>query len=260
MSLRRVLVYFISAAFGLAVFAWMFGTETERVREDGDASAVAPLPTVAAGVEHHGIDVSYHSGHVDWLSVAAEGFTFAFAKATEGVDFHDTSFASHWGAMKTAGLVRGAYHFYVTEDDPDSQAQWFTSIVTLEPGDLAPVVDIEVIGHGTMPGLRERFQRFLTLIEEHYGAPPIIYTSPHFWNEHLSDGFGGYPLWVAEYQVSEPRVPMGWDTWHLWQWAGDTLVAGVEKSADITRLNRNAVRLEELLVGVASSGSRAASL
>jgi len=113
------------------------------------------------------------------------GHSFAFIKASEGVDLADPDFGANWTAAGEAGLVRGAYHFYVTEDDPEQQARLFIETVQLEPGDLAPVVDIELIGHGTPPGLPDRLRRFLELLEQRYGVRPIIYTSPKFWNTHF---------------------------------------------------------------------------
>lgn len=180
--------------------------------------------------------------------MAGQGYTFAFVKATEGDDLKDPAFEDHWLAMKKAGITRGVYHFYVTEDDPVEQARFFIDAVKLESNDLTPVVDIELIGHHTQPGLVERFRKWLELIEEHYGVKPIIYTTAGFWNRHLSAEFGDYPLWVAEYDVAEPRLPKGWATWHLWQWQGDAVVDGVERNADITRLNRPQVQISQLLL------------
>ncbi len=200
-----------------------------------DAKETAP-PPVGADLQG-GIDVSVHSGSVDWTAVAQAGHSFAFVKATEGIDLKDSAFEDHWRAMKDAGLIRGAYHFYVTEDDPEEQARFFTMNVTLASGDLAPVVDIELLGHGTQPGLPGRLKAYLDLIEEHYGVRPIIYTSPNFWDQHLTDEYGDYPLWIAEYGVDQPRLPSGWQTWHLWQYQADADVPGVEKGADMNRFN-----------------------
>jgi lysozyme len=209
----------------------------------------APSPPPAAAALEHGIDVSGHSGAIDWTQVAAAGHTFAFLKATEGVDLKDPAFDTHWEALGAAGLVRGAYHFYVTEDDPEAQARFFIETVELRSGDLAPVVDVELIGHGTQPGLAERLQRYLDRIEAHYGVKPILYTAPSFWDQHLTDGFGEYPLWVAEYEVDTPRLPSGWTAWHLWQWKADAEVPGVAKGADLSRLNRSGdVELHALVV------------
>jgi len=220
----------------------------------GDAPAENPPTPVqstpaqpAAGL-HHGIDVSSHSGAVDWKAVRGEGHSFAFIKASEGVDLADPDFGTNWRAAGDAGLVRGAYHFYVTEDDPEQQARLFIATVDLEPGDLVPVVDIELIGHGTPSGLADRLRRFLELLEQRYGVQPIIYTSPKFWNTHFGEGFGHYPLWIAEYGVDEPTIPDGWEEWHLWQWQGDVDVEGVEKSADLSRVNLRVDDLHRLLV------------
>jgi len=206
--------------------------------EPPPAAEPAPKPPPPASALHLGIDVSVHSGTVDWAAVEKAGHTFAFIKATEGVDLKDGAFDDHWQAMKDTGMIRGAYHFYVTEDDPEEQAGFFTSNVALESGDLAPVVDVELLGHGTRPGLAERVKKFLELVEAHYGIRPIIYTSPNFWDQHLTAEFGDYPLWVAEYGVEAPRLPSGWQAWHLWQWQEDADVPGVEKGADLSHLNR----------------------
>jgi lysozyme len=184
-----------------------------------------------------GIDVSHHSGTVDWAAVAAGGYAFAFVKATEGIDALDPTFAGHWRALADHGLHRGAYHFYVTEDDPEQQARFFLSQVDHQPGDLAPVVDVELIGHGTVGDVAPRLRRFLEIVEQEVGVPPIIYTSPNFWNAHLGTGFERYPLWIAEYEVEEPTLPEGWGSWTIWQFEGDADVPGVEKGADRSRVH-----------------------
>lgn len=187
---------------------------------------------------HHGIDVSGHSGAVDWARLLEDGHTFAFTKATEGMDLKDPAFDANWASMKAAGIIRGAYHFYVSEDDPEKQARFFIATVSLEPGDLAPVVDVETLGHDTSAGLGERVRRFIALVEEHYGVKPIIYTTARFWDDRVGDAdLGDYPLWVAEYDVESPRLPGGWSSWHLWQWQQDVVVPGVEKNADVSHFN-----------------------
>ena len=205
------------------------------------------IETIVGKLEH-GIDVSCHAGEVDWDTIASQGYTFAFVKATEGDNLKDSLFDDHWAALKRKGITRGAYHFYVTEDNPEEQARFFIESVKLEPGDLVPVVDIELIGHDTQAGLAERLKTWLDIVEKHYGVKPIIYTSTHFWDAHLSADFGDYPLWLAEYDVDQPHLPQGWENWHLWQWKEDAELAGVEKGADLSRVNRDAEKLTVLLV------------
>jgi lysozyme len=217
-----------------------------------DAAADPAAPPAAKPITHAdlhlGIDVSSHSGEVDWTALRAAGHTFAFLKATEGVDLRDPAFELEWPKVKEAGLLRGAYHFYVSEDDPEEQARFFISTVTLESGDLAPVVDIELLGHNTPPGLADRLETFVQRLEEHYGVAPIIYTDANFWDQNLDDRFGDHPLWIAEYGVAAPRLPTGWSEWHLWQWRGDAQVPGVAKGADLSKVNREGADLSRLVI------------
>jgi len=212
------------------------------------ASSPPVDPAAIASRLAHGIDLSHHDGGVDWTDVAAAGHTFAIVKASEGVDNPDPSFPGHWPAMKEAGLIRGAYHFYVTEDDPAEQAKLFIATVDLQPGDLAPAVDIELLGHDTRPGLPARLKTFLSILEQHYGVKPIIYTGPNFWDANLDATFGDHPLWVAEYGVSDPRLPAGWTEWHLWQYSQDVTVPGVEKAVDASHVNRTGADLGALVI------------
>ena len=191
----------------------------------------------ASGPRADGIDVSHHNNAIDWQAVKAAGFSFAYIKATEGVDSLDSRFAEHWQNTANVGLPRGAYHFYVTEDDPNEQADFFLSTVPADdPGDLIPVVDVEIIGRGTASGWVDDLQIFLDRVEARFGTKPMIYTSPNFWNAHVDADFGDYPLWIAEYGVDAPSLPQDWKAWSLWQWAEDQTVAGVEKGVDVNTL------------------------
>lgn len=188
-----------------------------------------------AGARLDGIDVSTFQGEIDWQAVKASGIVFAFARALEGETIHDSSFTTNWQGMKEAGVVRGAYDFYVAGDPPTKQAEVFAGLVTLEPGDLVPMVDIESgsLGASAPPDLIANFHRYLELIESHYEVKPIIYTDPSFWNEHMDDSFGDYPLWVAEYGVDSPTPPKGWGTWALWQHSDSGSVPGIEGAVDL---------------------------
>jgi lysozyme len=199
------------------------------------SAAEAQRPSVEEAVE--GIDVSHYSGTIDWQKVRDAGYDFAYVKATEGIDAPDPSFAGHWQELLRVGLSRGAYHFYVTEDDPEAQARFFLSVVDLGPDDLPPVVDIEELGHETPPGLADRLRTFLEIVERETGVKPIIYTEPNFWNANLGAGFADYPLWLAEYGVSDPHAPHDWEAWTMWQWEGQATLDGVEKDVDISRLH-----------------------
>lgn len=209
---------------------------------DGSPGFRVSLRRIDPGVEPSdaavlGIDVSHHSGKVDWQAVRAAGYRFAYVKASEGVDAADPMFASHWQALRDAGMPRGAYHFYVTEDDPQEQARFFASRLGDDPGTLPPAVDVELLGHGTTGDLTATLLVFLRTLEAAVGVRPIVYTASGFWDANYSPEFSAYPLWMAEYGVDLPRVPFGWTSWLFWQRQADQAVDGVESGADVNLLH-----------------------
>ena len=52
-------------------------------------------------------------------------------------------FNRNWKKIKEAGLIRGAYHYFLATKSGKAQAENFINSVTLLPGDLPPVLDIE---------------------------------------------------------------------------------------------------------------------
>ncbi|EEF59098.1 GH25 family lysozyme, partial [Pedosphaera parvula] len=56
----------------------------------------------------HGIDVSSYQGTPNWTSVKNCGWTFAWAKATEGVSITDGSYRYNINNGKAAGVYMGA--------------------------------------------------------------------------------------------------------------------------------------------------------
>jgi lysozyme len=193
-----------------------------------------------------GIDVSHYQGTVDWAKVKGAGNSFAFAKATESVGVVDAMFATNWPAMKDAGLLRGAYHFYHAAENATDQATHFLEVVQLAPGDLPPVLDIESGGleGQSSSALVEGVTTWLGLVQEQTGFTPMIYVSPSFANEYLQSKFGAYPLWVAEYGVSQPKTTNGWSTWAFWQHSQSGTMSGVSGPVDLDTFNGSQAGLQ----------------
>ena len=184
-----------------------------------------------------GIDVSYYQGNIDWQSVKNAGTAFAFARATYGTTKVDPKFSANWQAIKNAGMMRGAYHFFIASEDPVEQASLFINTVgSLSSGDLPPVLDVES-DSGTSSSLVNDIQTWLNTVEQKLGLTPMIYTAPSYWNEYMTDGFGRYPLWVAEYGVTTPKSVKGWTGWTFWQYSESGGVAGIESTVDLDYFN-----------------------
>lgn len=195
----------------------------------------------------HGLDVSHHQGRIDWekLSLAAYQdypINFVFMKATEGTDFVDKTFHENFASARECGLVRGAYHFFRPDVSAELQAESFISQVRLEPGDLPPVLDVEVLGKGGRKELQQGARIWLTRVEQHYGVKPIIYASSSFRKDYLDDSFfDAYPYWIAHYYVSSLTYK---GAWKFWQHTDMGKLEGVDGEVDLDIFNGN---LEELM-------------
>jgi len=102
----------------------------------------------------NGLDVFHGDGPVDWTSVAAAGIEFAHVKASEGVAMTDSRFAQNWKAMKEAGVMRGAYHFFHPASSPEDQAGHFLAVMSdFSEGDLPPALDLEETSQALWAGI-----------------------------------------------------------------------------------------------------------
>lgn len=189
-----------------------------------------------------GIDVSHYQGTVDWTAVRQAGCSFAFIKATDGLTVVDPMFQQNWTQAQQAGLLRGAYHFFRANDDPTAQANFFCSTVG-SPGELPPVLDVEINSGVSNSQVISGVQIWLQVVESWAGCKPILYTSPGFWDGLGTSSFGAYPLWVAEYGVSTPKIPSGWESWTFWQYSQSGTIAGISGNVDLDTFSGT---LEEL--------------
>ena len=186
-----------------------------------------------------GIDVSKWQGYVDWEAVAEAGIDFAFIRVSDGLDYQDAYFQSNWSEAKAQGIVRGAYQFFRSDEDPVAQAQYLLDEMgPLEAGDLPPVCDVETADGQSPAVIAERVQTWLDVVEDALGVKPLIYTSPGVWGSIINSAdFGAYPLWVAHWGASCPTMPTGWSDWIFWQTSDSGSVPGVSGNVDTNHFN-----------------------
>ncbi|HEX2641381.1 MAG TPA: GH25 family lysozyme [Thermoanaerobaculia bacterium] len=188
----------------------------------------------AASSTVSGIDVSHYQGEISWAEVARSGIVFAYMKATQGLTGVDSQFQTNWNGVKEAGLLRGAYHFYQPDDDPDQQADHFLNTVPLGEGDLPPALDVEISNGQSASKIIQGIEAWLTKVQQSTGQTPVLYTDPSFWATLGTSQFGAYPLWIAEYgNLATPKLPAGWKTWTFWQHSETGTVSGVSTSVDL---------------------------
>ncbi len=184
----------------------------------------------------NGIDVSHHND-TKWKSIGSlnlsQNLYFAFSKASEGLTNPDNKFAANRQGSATAGLLSGAYHFFLPTEDAVAQAVALVGqIGALAPGDLPPVVDIEwtkivnkngVVKRKELWNLVPRAERivvirqFLDAVEQRLGVKPIIYTAVSFWQDFITKGnpaaafapFVNHPLWIVNIK-GNLTIPAPW--------------------------------------------------
>lgn len=212
----------------------------------------SPAPRTGA---IHGLDVSHYQGAVDWDSVALAAGTsgtpsvaFVYVKATEGRTIVDPQFRANWSGPDTSTIAVGAYHVFEPEVSAEAQARHFLGTVGDAPGRLPPVLDVELAGGDVDDSLQDGVRIWLEVVEREMGCRPIVYTNPAFWSAYMSDDFGEYGLWLADYSA-EPSMPPGWTTWTFWQYTPHGTHPGVRGAVDLDRFNGDASALSELRCG-----------
>ena len=199
----------------------------------------------------HGIDVRKYQQNVQWkavkdMKVNDVQLGFAFIKATQGTDRVDPNYALNWSQAKDASIARGAYHFYDPRLSGKFQAKHFIKTVKLEPGDLPPVLDIEVIKGVSTQKLRKELKVWLKMVEDHYKIKPVIYSNAAFYDTYLGAGFDNYPLWVAHYKEPvQPRIKRSWD---FWQHSDKGRVNGIAAAVDFNVFNGDSTAFKALLL------------
>lgn len=207
------------------------------------------LKTCAKGTTITGIDVSSYQGTVSWPKVKGAGREFAFARISDGLNSVDSKFAQNWPAMKAAGIVRGSYQFFRPSQDAGLQAQMVLDKLAaaggLQPGDLPPVLDLESADGLAASVVVTKAKAWLAKIEAAIKVKPIVYTAA-FMSNVIGTNFGGYTLWVANYQTTCPTMPSGWTDWHFWQNSDSGSVAGISGAVDSDFFNGTLPELKKL--------------
>ena len=176
---------------------------------------------------------------VDWNAVRGSGHEFAIVKATEGLDYVNPFQVQDSIGIKTAGMVRGTYHYADVTQPAAAQAQFYAlnTLANRLPGDLPPVIDFEDAKGRSTPELVGWLREFLATSEALSGRRPIIYTYPNFWRSAMGNSceFSSYPLWIADYNggigPSQP-LPGCWGQWAFWQYTSAARIPGIPGAVD----------------------------
>lgn len=195
----------------------------------------------------YGVDVSHYQRDIQWDSVAAQKLTFAFVKATEGSDYVDSLFSRNWENMRRVGLRRGAYHFFRAYGCGYEQALHFLEQVDYVPGDMPPVLDVELTDGMPEEVLLEEMRIWLQTVEARLHVKPIIYTNQHFYDRYLAGVFDNHPLWIAKYAEQMPDLSTK-KAYDFWQFTNKGLVSGIGNHVDMNVFTGGFMKLCNLCI------------
>jgi len=210
--------------------------------EEDFGSSEEGVKKCANGATVRGVDVSYYQGDIDWNAAHADGIDFAVARVSDGTGFKDPKFNQNWAGMRDAGVVRGTYQFFRPKQDPIAQADLTIAMINdaggMGDGDLPPMLDLEVNDGVDAGTLLSRAQAWLDRVEQATGRTPMIYTGSYFWQQFGNPaGFDRYPLVIANWETSCPRLADSWGDWTFWQDADNGHVAGIPALVDTDVFN-----------------------
>lgn len=255
-----ILTFFILLVFALGYhyrngLAYYFSFKSNRVlQKEAEDKRISDVRNYQVLDKHFGkaigLDVSEYQGEISWSDVDTlenkYPVHFVFIRATVGNDRLDTKFKENWLGAKKNKLLRGAYHYYRPNENSLEQAELFIKNVSLNKGDLPPVLDIEKLPENqSVERLKVGLKRWLKKVEEHYKVKPIIYTGESYYDDFLKEEFSDYLFWIANYNFYREEID---EEWLFWQFTEKASVNGIKGNVDVNIYNGDLQQLGYITV------------
>jgi len=183
-----------------------------------------------------GVDVSHWQGTMDWDVAKSKGVQFAIIKAAEGTTWRDDQFKRNVAECKRVGIPWGAYHYFYPTLNAIAQANNFIDAMMGFAPDLGIWGDFEQPATGMdVAGLAHGF---MDEIKKYY--PAGIYTSPGYARYTMNGAawMKEFPLWLANYDVAAPSIPLPWTEAVIWQYSSKGVGYGSEGYIDLNKFMR----------------------
>ncbi|MFV8372593.1 glycoside hydrolase family 25 protein [Flavobacterium sp. LB2P74] len=235
--------------------AYYFSFKSDKIlREETEAKRISEVRNYQVLEKHEGksigLDVSEYQGKIGWTYVDTlenkYPLHFVFIRATVGKDRKDRQFNRNWLGAKENKMIRGAYHYYRPNENSLEQAELFIKTVTLQKGDLPPVLDIEKLPKNqSIENLKLGLKRWLNAVESHYGVKPIIYTGERYYDDFLKEEFSDYLFWIANYNFYREEIA---EDWLFWQFTEKASIPGIKGTVDVNIYNGDLQQLRYITV------------
>lgn len=183
---------------------------------------------------YEGIDVSSWQGDIDFEQVKNDGISIVYIKSSEGFTLVDPYFERNYTNAKNAGLNIGFYHYVTarTVDGALQQASFFVSTISGKSADCKLAMDFESFGNLSNDSINQIALAFIKEVKRLSGKDAIVYSDAYNASNTFDSNLANYPLWVAQYEVSEPSVSANWNFWAGWQYTDQGNVSGISVYVD----------------------------
>lgn len=188
---------------------------------------VPPKPPRARGVD---VSSWQHPGGkpIDWAEVYKAGYTFAMIKATQGDYYTNPYLVEDFEGAHAAGLICGAYHFYMEGIAATEQADYFGHALAGRVTELGCYLDWEP-GEINVYEAKQLIDEFVAAAEK-FRKPIGLYVDAWWWDQLKTTGLRPARLYFAD--PSHGPLPQGVTI--VQRAAGP--VAGIEGDTDIDEL------------------------
>lgn len=196
---------------------------------------------------YHGIDISSHQGQIDWNRVSTDkDIHFVYIKATEGATYRSPHYGYNVAMARRNGLLVGSYHYFRPEVSVDKQFSNFLGLAAPSSQDLIPMIDVEKIEPVSRKQLIDSVMRLSRLMEQYYGARPMIYSTMAFYNSYLAPHFNKFHLYIGRYNEEKPNITWS-GSYTVWQFSQSGIVPGIDAYVDLCRMS-DGKQLKDILL------------
>jgi lysozyme len=194
-------------------------------------------------IDMKGVDISHYNSINNWSKVENE-IGFCFIKSTEGSTYTDPNFKTNWSLAKKHNVKRGAYHFFSPGVSAEKQFNNFKKHVKLFPGDLPPVLDVEL-----KESNMDEVNKWLELATKYYKVKPILYTEYVFFKVYLDGNVDTqYPLWIYIDKSFGFKPSFNNYNCVLWQFSHTGKVHGITGDVDLDLFFGDSVQFKSMIV------------
>lgn len=188
----------------------------------------------SSSTTYDGIDVSEWQGSIDYSEVKNTGIDVVYIRSSEGNSYIDPYFRDNYENAKDNGLKVGFYHYLTARSTSEarSQAEFFVSVIKGTSPDCRLAMDFESFGDLSIAEINEISEVFLTEVQRLSGKEVVIYSDAYNAAYTFDSALASkYPVWVADYFVSEPGNG-NWDTWVGFQYTDRGSISGISDYVD----------------------------